>query len=67
MDDPFNETHWRTPSVGDVLPVKCDPRHQKAKFDASVMQAQEKSRENAAELEQAAKLDAAVNQPPGSH
>jgi hypothetical protein len=36
MDDPFNETHWRTPSVGDALPVKRDPRQQKAKLDAAV-------------------------------
>jgi hypothetical protein len=54
-------THWHTPSVGDVLPVKCDPRRQKAKFDTSVMQAQEKARENAEALDQAAKFDAAVN------
>lgn len=66
MDDPFNETHWHTPSVGDVLPVKCDPRRQKAKFDTSVMQAQDKARKNAAELEQAAEFDAAVNKRPGS-
>ena len=66
MDDPFNETHWHTPSLGDVLPVKCDPRRQKAKFDTSAMQAQQKARKDEADREQAAQFDAAVNKPPGS-
>jgi hypothetical protein len=66
MDDPFNEAHWHTPSVGDVLPVKCDPRRQKAKFDTSALLAQEKARETAAEVERAARFDAAVNKPAGS-
>jgi hypothetical protein len=66
MDNPFNETHWHTPSVGDVLPVKCDPRREKAKLDTSAMHAQEQARKDAAKLEQAAKFDAAANNPAGS-
>ena len=66
MDDPFNETHWQTPSVGDVLPVKCDPRRQKAKFDTSAIQAQEKTRQDEADRAQAAQFDAALNKPSGS-
>ena len=65
MDNPFNETHWHTPSVGDVLPVKCDPRRQKAKFDTSALKAQEEARESAAKLAQAAEFNAALNKPPG--
>ena len=66
MSDPFNETHWRTPRVGDVLPVKCDRSRQKAKFDTKALTAQDKARETAAADEQAASFDAAANQAPGS-
>jgi hypothetical protein len=66
MSNPFNETYWHTPRVGDVLPVKCDPGRQKAKFDTSKLKAQAEERKKDAEDEQAAAFDAAAGEPPGS-
>jgi hypothetical protein len=66
MSDPFNETYWHTPRVGDVLTVRCDPDRQKAKFDTSVLKARAKARQKAAADEQAAQFEAAASQPPSS-
>jgi Short C-terminal domain len=66
MSDPFDETHWRTPRVGDVLAVKCDPGRQKAKFDTATLRARDKAQTNAAKREQEAQFDAARNATPGS-
>jgi hypothetical protein len=66
MGDPFDETHWVTPRVGDVLPVKCDPRRQKAKFDTSTLRARDEAQKNAAKQDQDAQFDAARDAIAGS-
>jgi hypothetical protein len=65
MGDPFDETHWLTPHVGDVLPVKCDPGRQKAKFDTATLRARDEAQKNAAKREHEAQFDAARNATPG--
>jgi Short C-terminal domain len=66
MGDPFDETHWDTPRVGEVLAVKCDPQRQKAKFDTSGLKSRDEASARAAVDEQAAQFAAALHQPPGS-
>ncbi len=66
MSDPFDETHWVTPRVGDVLPVKCDPGRQKAKFDTASLRAGDQAQKNAAKQQQDAQFDAARGATPGS-
>jgi hypothetical protein len=66
MSDPFDETHWLTPRVGDVLPVKCDPGRQKAKFDTARLRARDEAQKDAEKREQEAQFDAARRTSPGS-
>jgi hypothetical protein len=66
MHEPFDERVWRQPSVGDVVPVKCDPGRQKAKFDTAAVTARDKAQKEATKTEQAAQFDAMVNASPGS-
>jgi hypothetical protein len=66
MDEPFNVPNWFTPGVGDVLPVHCDPRHGRAKFDMGRLKAATKARSSAAKDEQAAAFDAARRAAPGT-
>jgi hypothetical protein len=66
MHEPFDERVWRQPSVGDVVPVTCDPRRQKAKFDTATVTARDKARKEATKREQAAQFDVMVNALPGS-
>src|SRR5256885_15017927 len=43
IGEPFNIPSWFAPRVGDVLPVQCDPRHGKAKFDMARLKAATKA------------------------
>jgi Short C-terminal domain len=65
MSDPFDETHWLTPRIGDVLPVKCDPGRQTAKFDTASLRARDKAQKHTARQEQEAQFDAARHATPG--
>jgi hypothetical protein len=69
MGEPFDERTWRRPNVGDVVAVKCDPGHQKAKFDTSADVVRRRERREAAKLDraaQAAQFDAMRNAAPGT-
>jgi hypothetical protein len=66
LDEPFDIPGWFTPGVGDVLPVHCDPRHGKAKFDMGRLKAATKARASAVKDEQAAAFDAARRAAPGT-
>lgn len=66
MHEPFDERHWRQPSIGDVVLAICDPKRQKAKFDTATATAQDKAQKEAKKNEDAARFDAMVNAAPGS-
>jgi hypothetical protein len=66
IGEPFDIPAWFTPGVGDVLPVRCDPRHGKAKFDMGRLKAATKARASAAKDAQNAEFDAAIRAAPGA-
>jgi hypothetical protein len=66
MGEPFDIPGWFAPGVGDVLPVHCDPRHGKAKFDMARLKAATKAQASAAKDEQSAEFDAASRAAPGT-
>jgi Short C-terminal domain len=66
IDEPFEIPGWFTPGVGDVLPVRCDPRRGKAKFDMARLKAARKAQASAAENAQTAGFDAAMGAAPGT-
>jgi hypothetical protein len=67
MGEPFNETGgYHHPVVGEVVTVKCDPRHQKAKIDAAAMRKQVKGQDLAFKQSQSANFDALAGAAPGT-
>jgi hypothetical protein len=69
MHEPFDERHWHRPGVGAVVPVSCDPKRQKAKFDTSEASGGHKAQKEAqkrARAAQAAQFDSMVNAAPGT-
>jgi hypothetical protein len=66
MDEPFEIPSWFAPGVGEVLPVQCEPRHGKAKFDMARLKAAAKARASAAKDEQIAEFEAARRAAPGT-
>jgi len=72
MDEPFNESsdrhgfRWHQPGVGEVMPVKCDPKRQEAKFDAAASRAQARAMHDQMASAQAAQFDAMVGAAPGT-
>jgi hypothetical protein len=66
MEEPFDIPSWFAPGVGNVLPVQCDPRKGKAKFDMTRLKAARKAQASAAKSEQIAEFDAASRAAPGT-
>jgi hypothetical protein len=66
MHEPFNELHWRQPMVGDVVPVKCDPKREKAKFDTAVDAARDRAEEKARKAQQDTQFEAMAHAAPGT-
>jgi hypothetical protein len=66
MHEPFNELHWRQPMVGDVVPVKCDPKREKAKFDTAVDAARDRAEEKARKARQDTQFEAMAHAAPGT-
>jgi hypothetical protein len=72
MGEPFNESSdshgfgWHQPGVGEVMPVKCDPRRKKAKFDAAASRAQAHTQHDQMVDTQTAQFDAMAASAPGT-
>jgi hypothetical protein len=66
MDEPFDIPAWFTPGVGDALPVECDPRRGKAKFDMARLKSAMSAQASAAKDEEIAQFDAALRAAPAS-
>jgi hypothetical protein len=72
MDEPFNESSdihgfgWHQPGVGEVIPVKCDPGREKAKFDAAASRAQARAQHDQMVDAEGAQFDAMAASAPGT-
>jgi len=72
MDEPFNESsdrhgfRWHQPGVGEVMPVKCDPKRQQAKFDAAASRALARAQHDQIANAQEAQFDAMAAAAPGT-
>jgi len=72
MDEPFNESSdihgfgWHQPGVGEVMPVKCNPGRQEAKFDAAASRAQAHAQHDQVVAAQTAEFDAMAASAPGT-
>jgi hypothetical protein len=66
MHEPFNELHWRQPIVGDVVPVRCDPKRGKAKFDTAVDAARDRAEKKARKEQQDSQFEAMAHAAPGT-
>ena len=66
LHEPFNELHWRQPRIGQVVPVKCKPKHEKAKFDTRALADRDRAEKKAEKAAADAQFEAAAGGAPGT-